>query len=422
MGSLVLAGATSGSTTIQPTDAVTATVTLPSTGGTLQTSGAGFTTNGVAYASSTSALATGSVLTWDGATFKASVTTPQFLANGAGSDGNGAGPAFGITSNAGADQYYMRLNGSKQYSVYGYDASNSANGWCTLSIADGGKWQWYTANTERMRLTSAGYLGIGTTTPAKLLDVSYSTTSTTATTAATMQLVNPQNAVGYYSGVINFCRISSSQPMAYIGSVQTDTVGNSANALVFGTRNGGSTVDERIRIDADGTLLSGITSTVANAKFAVQNTNQTYSFGFGTVGTNNAFYVVISTGTGVYLASGGNSWSANSDSRLKNVTGTYTNALADISQIQPVKFTWKSDETNAPQVGVIAQSVQNVVPEAISHSKLPGSEDETEYLGVRYTELIPLMIASIQELSALVTAQSATITSLTERITALEGK
>jgi hypothetical protein len=43
-------------------------------------------------------------------------------------------------------------------------------------------------------------------------------------------------------------------------------------------------------------------------------------------------------------------------------------------------------------------------------------------LGVRYTELIPLMIASIQELSALVTAQSATITSLTERITALEGK
>jgi hypothetical protein len=38
MGSLVLAGATSGSTTITPTDAVTATLTLPSTTGTLLTS------------------------------------------------------------------------------------------------------------------------------------------------------------------------------------------------------------------------------------------------------------------------------------------------------------------------------------------------------------------------------------------------
>jgi len=38
MGNLVLAGATSGSTTISPTDAVTATLTLPSTTGTLLTS------------------------------------------------------------------------------------------------------------------------------------------------------------------------------------------------------------------------------------------------------------------------------------------------------------------------------------------------------------------------------------------------
>ena len=62
---LVLNGATSGSTTLTPTDAVTVTCTLPSTGGTLQTSGSGYTANGVAYASSTSALTTGSNLVWD---------------------------------------------------------------------------------------------------------------------------------------------------------------------------------------------------------------------------------------------------------------------------------------------------------------------------------------------------------------------
>jgi len=102
---------------------------------------------------------------------------------------------------------------------------------------------------------------------------------------------------------------------------------------------------------------------------------------------------------GVNLTSGATSWTSASDARLKNVTGTYTNALADISQLQPVKFTWKSDTENKPQVGVLAQSVVGVVPEAIDTMRVD-KEDETEYLGVRYTELIPLLIASIQELKA----------------------
>jgi len=102
---------------------------------------------------------------------------------------------------------------------------------------------------------------------------------------------------------------------------------------------------------------------------------------------------------GVNLTSGATSWTSASDARLKNITGTYTNALADISQLQPVKFTWKSDTENKPQVGVLAQSVVGVVPEAIDTMRVD-KEDETEYLGVRYTELIPLLIASIQELKA----------------------
>jgi hypothetical protein len=103
---------------------------------------------------------------------------------------------------------------------------------------------------------------------------------------------------------------------------------------------------------------------------------------------------------GVQLSSGATSWASASDERLKNVTGTYTNALADIAQIKPVKFTWKSDTENKPQVGVIAQSVIGVVPEAVDSDVRASKEDETEYMSVRYTELIPLMIASIQELKA----------------------
>jgi len=117
-------------------------------------------------------------------------------------------------------------------------------------------------------------------------------------------------------------------------------------------------------------------------------------------GTGVNILVVQAGGSGgVQLTSGATSWSSYSDERLKNVTGTYTNALADIAQLQPVKFTWKSDEDNNPQVGVIAQSVENVVPEAVTKGRI-SAEDETEYLSVKYTELIPLLIASIQELKA----------------------
>jgi len=118
---------------------------------------------------------------------------------------------------------------------------------------------------------------------------------------------------------------------------------------------------------------------------------------------------------GVRLNNGATSWSAISDMRLKTVTGTYTNALQDLAKIQAIKFTWKHDQSNTPQVGVSAQSVELAVPEAISTSRnIATPDDETDYLAVRYTELIPLMIASIQE-------QQAIITSLTARIAALEG-
>ena len=60
-----------------------------------------------------------------------------------------------------------------------------------------------------------------------------------------------------------------------------------------------------------------------------------------------------------------------------------------------------------------AQSVQEVVPEAVSaQANTLTPDDETEYLNVKYTELIPLMIASIQELSAKNDALEARIATL----------
>jgi len=187
-----------------------------------------------------------------------------------------------------------------------------------------------------------------------------------------------------------------------------------------GTAGNAITFTQAMTLNNSGYLGIGATSpgyplTVSLATqnlIQLQNTNAGTKFWYEAVSSGNTYYFLNGSNVGVQIADGGNSWSSYSDSRLKNVTGTYANPLSDIAQLQPVKFTWKSDTTNKPCVGVIAQSVQTVVPEAVDQFKLANADelnDQTEYLSVRYTELIPLMIASIQALTAEVTALKAKV-------------
>jgi hypothetical protein len=102
---------------------------------------------------------------------------------------------------------------------------------------------------------------------------------------------------------------------------------------------------------------------------------------------------------GVYLAYGATSWTANSDERLKDINGTIDNALEKLNTLRTIKFSWKTDETKKEILGLIAQDVEKVFPQIVDKSKLP-NEDKTEYLGVRYTELVPVLVKAIQELKA----------------------
>ena len=127
---------------------------------------------------------------------------------------------------------------------------------------------------------------------------------------------------------------------------------------------------------------------------------------------------------GVRVVDGATSWSAISDMRLKDKTGDITNALTDIAKIEPIKFTWKADSNKKPQVGVSAQSVENVVPEAVAKSKDPVFEkngDETEYLSVKYTELIPLCIAAIKEAKTKIETLETEVKTLKTKVAALEA-
>lgn len=110
-----------------------------------------------------------------------------------------------------------------------------------------------------------------------------------------------------------------------------------------------------------------------------------------------------------------------SDRRAKRDIRTTTRGLAEILQLVPVSFSRVDPSTGAAEeIGLIAQDVQPIVPEAVWAAAIPlrdgtgglGSRDPT--LALSNDTITAVNINAIKELNALITA-------LTDRVTALEA-
>jgi hypothetical protein len=106
--------------------------------------------------------------------------------------------------------------------------------------------------------------------------------------------------------------------------------------------------------------------------------------------TGNKLYITNYSG-GVYLTQGATSWTANSDIRLKNINSHIENAVEKLSTLQTINFSYKDDKFKKQNLGLIAQEVEKIFPELID-------KNGDGMLGVRYTELVPVLIKAIQEL------------------------
>jgi hypothetical protein len=164
------------------------------------------------------------------------------------------------------------------------------------------------------------------------------------------------------------------------------------------------TIDkERMRIAANGEVTFGVTaaydtSLVWRADFTGTIHGRIFATGAPRV------VVVAGESNGVQLTSGATSWTSNSDERLKDINCEIENAVEKLSTLRTVHFSWKSDESKKESLGLIAQDVEKQFPQLIDKGELAikGKEekiDKTEYLGIRYTELIPVLVKAIQELN-----------------------
>jgi uncharacterized protein YaiE (UPF0345 family) len=112
--------------------------------------------------------------------------------------------------------------------------------------------------------------------------------------------------------------------------------------------------------------------------------------------TGKTIYV-RNVSAGVYMSQGSTSWTANSDETIKDIIEPITNGLDKLKDLRTIIYKLKNDETNQRKIGLIAQDVEKVLPEAIVKSYQ--KEYDREILGLNYTDLIPVLINSVQELS-----------------------
>jgi hypothetical protein len=303
-----------------------------------------------------------------------------------------------------------------------YQQNNGAHAWASAASGTAGN---TISFTQAMTLDASGRLGIGTTSPLSTLVVSNGSNENIEFVSGNVSLNG--GAIQY----INRGTASTRPDLNYYLS-------SGGGAHKFYTNE-----LERARIDSSGNLLVGTTSqpvsgittrlgvvqSVADYSQVLNNTNATpygiyIKHNTDSNGTGNAFIVALGNAADRFVvrSNGGiANYSANnvnlSDRREKTNFSPATSYLDKICSIPVQTFNYLDqnlEQDGGLTLGVVAQDVQAVAPELVMESNWAGKDEEPKMrLSIYQTDLQYALMKCIQE-------QQALITTLTDRITALE--
>lgn len=326
-------------------------------------------------------------------------------------------PAFG--TNIGTTNY-ITLNGSATtLPVSIIPAGTDANVGLDISAKAAGDIRFFTTATLRATIGAGGNLGLGRVPQSwgsnfRALDIGQTGSLMSQTAAAATQLATNT----YFNGT-NHIRITANSAVMYEQSaVNAYHAWHTATSSTAGST---ASYTEEARITAAG-LLVGTTSILASGMdtnhgqilaargfFTTTNNGITWSAGTylrGAAGTS--INATVDGVNGCQLLNGATGWTATSDERLKTPLTSFVDALSMVAALRAGKGRYLTDAETVSRSFLSAQSVQAVLPEAV------GVVDEDGHLGLRYDEVIPLLVAALQE-------QISINQDLQTRLTTLEG-
>jgi hypothetical protein len=350
------------------------------------------------------------------AIYAGSTERMRILANGEVAIGNTtalltAGSRGNLTIN-GATSSILTLGIAGSYSGYLYSDSTKVE----LSSATQ-PMTFVTNGFERLRITSTGNVGIGTTSPNGPLSVQANTGNTAIRLIGTSQSSSNNAGIYWYDS-------NDSTFNGYIGnfSGSFDIYNQRSTQMVFSTN-----ASEKMRITSAGfTKMSnngtyiGITSNYHEMRTNITNDNIVLftNTSASPYGPNIWFPNSSPNNTTNYFLSCDDGTNQKaviySNGSILNRTGTYgtisdikfkenivdaTPKLADIMNLKVRNFNLKGEKTK--QIGFIAQEFEEVFPSMIDISKEKNTKET--YKSIKTSVLIPMLVKSIQELSAKIT-------------------
>ena len=240
-----------------------------------------------------------------------------------------------------------------------------------------------TGGTTRATIDSNGRLGIGTTSPSSLLELSGSGNATLIVNTGNNSGDNSQIAFGDSAD-------------ADVGFINYD---HGTNAMQFKVN-----ASERARINSSGHFLVGVTGNPSTNGFGVLDTYQSTTYLQIAHNTSGAEYSYINfTFNGSVIgkiaqnnAANAVSYNTSSDYRLKENVVSISDGITRLKTLKPSRFNFKND-TDTTVDGFLAHEV-TAVPEAIT-----GTKDEVDsdgnpvYQGIDQSKLVPLLTAALQE-------------------------
>lgn len=223
-----------------------------------------------------------------------------------------------------------------------------------------------TSSVERMRISTAGNVGIGAPSPPAKLWVSGVTG-----TSGSFGVFQADVSVN-----IGFVAVSNWGIIQVLGGGTSSSVGTTPYSLEIQTAGGALTLGS------------------ASAAVTVNSL----------AGTGNR---------AVYSTPGGVLTNSSSDQRLKSNVNAITYGLSTVSNLRPISYNWINTESLGSQVeiGFIAQEVQGLVPEVVG-------QNTNGMLSLDYQKLVPVLTKAIQELSTENTQLKSRLDSLEQRLAA----
>jgi hypothetical protein len=233
----------------------------------------------------------------------------------------------------------------------------------------------------------------GTTTLGSTLGV------TGATTLSSSLGVSGATTLSSTLGVSAATTLSSTLSVGAATTLSSTLAVTGATTLSSTLSVSGSTSVDALNINTSGAPQGDLyTSGGGDGIFNINNTSNSGTIVFNNKNSSGIYNDILTLTSSTALVDGALNVTGDitafytSDQRLKNNINPIADALKKVTSISGNTFDWnEQSEKEGSDVGVIAQEILEVLPEAVTTR-------ENGYFAVRYEKLVPLLIEAIKEL------------------------